>query len=437
MTNVPISGLPTATSGASTDILPIVQGGTTKQITNANLFASATGISLSTGVTGTLPIANGGTAAVTAAAARTSLGVAASGANTDITSVALTTGTISTTPTTGPSITNKSYVDAAVNGLTSQIACNYASTGNFTVTYNNGTSGVGATLTATANGALSIDGVTPAVAQRVLIKDQTTTLQNGPYSVTQIGSAGTPFILTRVTDYDQSSEMAAGDAFYVISGSTLANTTWVQQTPAPITVGTTAITFLQFGASGNTGLPKQPYTINTALYANSATTLTLGVLPIAAGGTNAITAAAARTSLGTAASGVNTDITSIALTTGTISTTPTLNPQIVNKLYVDSAINGLTAQIPVGYATTVALSVTYNNGTAGVGATLTSTVPGSFFIDGGIGNLGDRILVKDQTTTFQNGVYTVTTAGAAGVPFVLTRATDYDTSNEIQSGDAF
>jgi hypothetical protein len=302
MANVPISGLPTATTSGAGDLVPIVQGGTTKQITNANLFASATGIPLSTGVIGTLPIANGGTNATTAAAARTALGTAASGANTDITSIALTTGTISSTPAAGTNITNKSYVDAAINGLSSQIPVNYSSTANLSVTYNNGTSGSGATLTATANGVFSIDGATPAVAQRVLIKDQTSAFQNGVYSVTQAGSVSTAFILTRVTDYDQSSEIAAGDSFYVISGSTLSNTTWVQQSAAPVTVGTTSITFTQFAGTGSSPI-KSPYALNGAVYANSTTTLTTGTLPITGGGTGATTASTALNNLGGVSTG--------------------------------------------------------------------------------------------------------------------------------------
>ena len=256
MANVAISALPVATSAATTDLLPIVQGGTTKQLTNALLF----------------------------------------------TAPAIVSGTTVTTPTTSTALVNKQYVDAAINGLNSQIACNYASTGNFTVTYNNGTSGVGATLTATTNGTFFLDGVTPTVGQRVLIKSQTAALQNGAYSVTQTGGASTPFILTRVTDYDQSAEMAAGDSFYIISGSTLANTTWVQQTPAPITVGTDSITFTQFAGTGAPPI-KQPYNANGAVYATSTTALVTGTLPITGGGTGATTASTALNNLGGVSTG--------------------------------------------------------------------------------------------------------------------------------------
>jgi hypothetical protein len=173
----------------------------------------------------------------------------------------------------GSAIVNINTLNAAVNGLNAQIPVNYASTANLSVTYNNGVSGVGATLTATSNGALSLDGGSPTLAQRVLIKDQTAQLQNGVYNVTVVGTTLTPFILTRAIDYDQSAEIAAGDGFYVISGSTQNNTTWVQQTAAPVTVGTSPIVFTQFAA----GTP---------------------ILPISRGGTGANTASQALSNLG-------------------------------------------------------------------------------------------------------------------------------------------
>lgn len=84
----------------------------------------------------------------------------------------------------------------------------------------------------------------------------------------------------------------------------------------------------------------------------------------------------------------------------------------------------------VRVATTTALpTCTYSNGTDGVGATLTASSSGILQIDGVNTVLNNRILVKNQSNTAHNGIYKVTTAGTVSVPFVLTRATDYD--NEI------
>ena len=194
-------------------------------------------------------------------------GFAASGANTDITSVTLTSGTVTTAPSTGNDIVNKSYADSIVAGVNFHTACEYATIAALAAnTYNNGTSGVGATLTANANGTLTIDGYTLVsgdVGKRLLIKNEATQANNGVYTLTQAGTAGLPYILTRATDYDSSgsgtNEIDSGDFLYVIAGSTLANTSWVQQTPLPITVGTTAIVFIQFAAGGSS------YTAGTGL----------------------------------------------------------------------------------------------------------------------------------------------------------------------------
>jgi hypothetical protein len=290
----------TGSGGGSGTVTSVaVSGGTTGLTTSGGPVTTSGTITLA----GTLAVANGGTNATTASAARTSLGAAASGANTDITSIALTTGTVTTTPAATTDLANKNYVDASVAGLTSQAACQYATAADLgAVTYSNGTSGVGATLTKTSPFAtLSIDG-SPTVGQRILVKSQTTTLQNGAYTVTNVGSGSTGWVLTRATDYDQSAEISAGDAFYVVAGSTLANTTWVQQTPSPVTVGTTAITFIQFGGASTAGI-KQPYAANGAVYATSTTALTTGTLPITGGGTGATTASTALSNLGGASTG--------------------------------------------------------------------------------------------------------------------------------------
>jgi len=191
-------------------------------------------------------------------------GQATSVTNTPINAIALTTGTITTSPTNGTDIVNKDYADSIASGLNYHQPVNYASTAALPAyTYNNGTGGVGATITASANGALSLGGGSPTATQRVLVKDETSTKApyNGVYVVTQAGTAGTPFILTRATDYDSSgtgtNEIDQGDYVLVLSG-TLASTAWVQQTALPIVVGTTALSFVQFNApitySAGTGL---------------------------------------------------------------------------------------------------------------------------------------------------------------------------------------
>ena len=212
---------------------------------------------------GTLAVANGGTGASVAGTARTNLGAAASGANTDITSIALTTGTISASPVNGTDIVNKLYADSIASGINFHQSVRLATVAALPAnTYNNGASGVGATLTANANGALSVDGVAVVAGNRILVKNEVAGANNGVYTVTQVGNGSTPYILTRATDFDSAGtgvdQIDAGDFFLVTAGSTQANTSWVQQTPLPITVGTTAIVFSQFAApvlySAGTGL---------------------------------------------------------------------------------------------------------------------------------------------------------------------------------------
>jgi hypothetical protein len=184
--------------------------------------------------------------------------------NTTINAVTLTTGSITTAPTNGTDIVNKNYADSIATGINFHQACRLASAAPLpSCTYNNGVSGVGATLTATANAALSVDSTLVALNNRVLIKNQVDGAQNGVYVVTQTGNGSTPFILTRAADFDTPGtgvdNIDAGDFFLITAGSTNANTSWVQQTPLPVVVGTTPIVFSQFGASGVT------YTAGTGL----------------------------------------------------------------------------------------------------------------------------------------------------------------------------
>ena len=135
--------------------------------------------------------------------------------------------------------------DWVLNNIATIPACLVATVVNLTTIYVNGLSGVGATLTNSGTQtALVIDGVTLAAGNRVLVKDQTAALQNGIYTVTNIGSSTTNWVLTRAADFDSPSQMARGDVVNIISGTVNAVTSWML-TSSVATVGTDSITFAE------------------------------------------------------------------------------------------------------------------------------------------------------------------------------------------------
>jgi hypothetical protein len=154
------------------------------------------------------------------------------------------------TPTNATDAATKGYVDGVAEGLHIHASVVAATTANLTATYDNGTSGVGATLTNSGTqAALVIDGVTLSVSDRVLVKNQTTQSQNGIYTVTDTGSVSTNWVLTRATDFNTSAEIQGGDFVFVTGGTSYDNTGWVQ-TSTGVTVGTTAIVWQQFSGAG-------------------------------------------------------------------------------------------------------------------------------------------------------------------------------------------
>lgn len=118
-----------------------------------------------------------------------------------------------------------------------------------TNTYNNGVSGVGATITADVNEILpDIDGVTPIVDDRILVKDEVSALKNGFYTVTSVGSAGTKWILTRSTDADQNEEVGVNTNAFVSEGTANEDTLFSLTTDGVIDIGTTSLVFEAAGA---------------------------------------------------------------------------------------------------------------------------------------------------------------------------------------------
>jgi hypothetical protein len=159
-------------------------------------------------------------------------------------------------PTLNLQAATKQYVDTAVStGLHLHQPVLVATTGNLTASYSNGTAGVGATLTNSGTQvALAIDGINMATTNRVLVWQQSSSVQNGVYDVTSVGSGSTNWVLTRSSDantYAPQSDtgLGGGDYFFVQSGTLGAGDSYVCTNDGVIVFGTTPITFAQFSGA--------------------------------------------------------------------------------------------------------------------------------------------------------------------------------------------
>lgn len=148
-------------------------------------------------------------------------------------------------------------------------AVTYATTGALPA--NTYLSGV---LTEVGSGALSVDGASPAIGNRILVKNEATQTNNGIYTVTATGSGIAAYVLTRATDYNTSSDIYPGVASYTLLGTANGDTTWVLTTPAPVTLDSSNLTYAE-SANGNITLPlsvanggtgKQTFSVSQVLY---------------------------------------------------------------------------------------------------------------------------------------------------------------------------
>ena len=325
-------------------------------------------IGLTTHVSGTLPVANGGTGATTltgyvygngtgaftAAATIPNAGLTNSSVTIGSTSIALggtsttlaglTTVTLTQDPTLALEASTKQYVDsqvATVSNQTFHTACYATTTANLTATYSNGTGGVGATLTNSGSlAAFSTDGQSPPINSRILVKNQTSGLQNGIYTLTTVGSGAIAWVLTRATDFDTvgsgPNQIETGAATFINNGNIYGASGWVMTTTGTLVVGTTSFVFSQTSSSSSvtvsspllkTGSDISLTTVPTTLGGTGLTTLTQYSVMIGNGTGNVAFATPSTTGyplLSTGASS-NPAFGQLSLTAGVTGTLPVAN----------------------------------------------------------------------------------------------------------------
>lgn len=319
--------------------------------------------------------------------------------------VSITGGTITGLPSpTAPSdAATKQYVDNAITGLSMKQAVRVATTAGLSATYNNGTSGVGATLTRSIGiSAISIDGVSLSVGDRVLIKDQSNTFQNGIYSVTTSGGFFTAWVLTRTDDFDNASEVAEGDFVIVEEGNTNAETLWIETGPGPFVIGTTPILWSPLniapqnltllGDVTGTGAG----TVNTSLSLTGVTAGTYTAATIVVDAKGRISSASSNT-IGTGS--VTSIVAGAGLTGGTITTNGTIS------LGTTGVIAGTYQGLVVNALGQITSASNQNYGTGSV----TNIATGTGLVGGPISGSGTVAMGTSGVTagTYGNGSNTV------------------------------
>ena len=275
--DVSINSLPAIGSVSSSTVLPVVDVSGTPTTKKATVTQLINGLPVATGSTvGTMSAAD--KAKLDAATdANTASAIVRRDASGNFTAGTITAGTVTglANPTNGSDAANKSYVDASAAGLTVKQAGRAATTANVTLS-----GGAPSTL----------DGVTLAASDRILVKNQADQTQNGIYYVATLGS-GSNGTWARTTDADTGAELATGTYIFISSGTANANAAYTMVTQGTITLGTSNIVWALFSqvtsiaASSITGQliesQIQDAAINTAKFAAGLTPVEiLGTLPL-------------------------------------------------------------------------------------------------------------------------------------------------------------
>ena len=222
--NIAIASLPAAGAVTSGNVLPLVQGGVTVQ---AQVTALVTGLPEATSfAAGTMPASDKAKmdAATSSSTASTLVQRdASSNFSANVITAARVTGL--SAPVNASDAAPKSYVDASAAGLTIKTPVRVATTTNVTLT---------------GGAPNTLDGISLALNDRILVKNQTNQTQNGIYYVDTLGT-GSNGTWSRTTDADTGAELPTGSYVFVNSGTVNGSSSWVMTTTGTITIGTSNI----------------------------------------------------------------------------------------------------------------------------------------------------------------------------------------------------
>jgi len=307
------------------------------------------------------------------------------------TNIFATTGQVTTSPTSNTDIANKFYVDSIAQGLNPKQAVK-----------------CGTTASITLSGLQTIDGYTTLAGDRVLVKNQATSSQNGIY----VASASA---WTRATDMDVWSEVP-GAYTVVLNGSTYANTGWVSNSADTGTINVTPITFVQFSGTGT-------------YFAGTGLTLASNTFSITNTGVTAASVGSASKTL-TATVNAQGQLTALADTNIAIGATQ-ITSGTIDTARISGSYTGITGVGTLTVGTWNASTITVSNG--GTGATTLS----GYIKGNGTAALSGQATIPNTDIT---GLGTISTQNANNVAitggsisglssFILTGQTGYVYAN--------
>ena len=327
------------------------------------------------------------------------------------------------TPTIGSHLTTKDYVDNVAAGVNPLASVRAATTANITL-----------------SGEQTVDGVSVVAGDRVLVKNQSTPVNNGIYLV----SASS---WTRTSDFDGSptNEVSTGDLVFVEEGTSNANSSWILVTAGSISIGTTPLTFSVFSRAGDfeagSGLTKSGNTFNVGTASSSRIVVNVDDIDLATTGVTPDTYAAVTVdAYGRVTAGSTTQ------DWATVSGAPTTlaGYGITDAQALDSdltAIAGLSStgiivRTGTGTASTRSISI----GGTGLGLTITNGdgVSGGISINSTAAATNDpsSLVYRDASGNFAAGTITASLTGNASTATALATGRTISVSGDVTGTSA-